>query len=160
MEHVITFKPHTSLVSDTSMVQRVVYFALGFGLIVTAMADPPATMTWMAIGNGLGIILVMLGILGKRLLPEMSGSHWIQEPRLITNTIGLLLGVGVSIIAIAQPPVATIWAAYAHFVAIALVTQAIIGYQFLMNKAEVINTGPVTEVGNNDDIVTFYPKVA
>lgn len=132
MEKVIIFQPHTAMVSDTSYNQRTVYFVLGFGLIVTAMVDPPITTTWMAIANTLGALLVMLAIIGKRLIPQMDGTRLLHEPRVISNTLGLVIGLGVSILAIAQPPVASIWAAYAHIVAITLVTHAILGYDFLM----------------------------
>lgn len=135
MEKVVIFQPHTSMAVDTDTVHRTVYFGLGFGLIVTAIVSPPITTTWFAIANGLGLTLVFLGIIGKRLLPLMQGTRFIHEPRAVTNTIGLLLGLGVSVATLISPPVATIWIAYAQLVAIALVTQAILGYECLMTAS-------------------------
>ena len=147
MEKIVTFQPHTSLVIDTDNVHRGVYLGLGFGLIMTALLAPPITTTWFAIANGVGLSLVFLAILGKRLIPVMEGSRFIHEPRAVTNTVGLLLGLGLSIAAIASPPVATIWAAYAHLAAIALVTQAILGYECLMGVSSISNSS-----GNPVDI--------
>lgn len=141
MNTVVNFKPHTSLVVDTSLIQRGVYFVIGFGLILTAMVDPPVSTKWMAIANGMGILLVMLAVLGKRIVPVMQGTPILAEPRLVTNTLGLLIGLGVSILAIAYPPVSTTWAAYVHTAAIALVIQGIIGYDFLMKTSSVVGTG-------------------
>ncbi|MDH5727674.1 MAG: hypothetical protein OEZ58_01695 [Gammaproteobacteria bacterium] len=158
MENVISFQAHTSLVKDTSSIQRAVYFVLGFGVIVTAMADPPATTIWMAIANSIGVLLVSLAILGKRVIPVLQGSRFIRQPQVITNTIGLLIGLTVSIVAIAQPPVATIWAAYAHLVSIALVTQAIIGYEGLMQVSTPIVRG--SSPNKPDDVVTEMPTLS
>lgn len=152
MEKVISFKPHTSFVSDTSLVQRGVYFLLGFGLILTAVIDPPVTATWMAIANTLGTGLVLLAILGKRLLPEMKGSGVLHEPRVLTNSFGVMLGLGLSIFAIAQPPVATIWAAYAHTVAVILVTHALLGFEFLLASKSSQNVGQLQDRINKSSV--------
>ena len=155
------------MVIDTSLIQRSVYFVLGFGLIVTAMVDPPISTKWMAIANGLGILLVMLAILGKRIVPVMQGTPALAEPRLVTNTTGLLIGLGVSILAIAYPPVSTTWAAYAQITAIVLVIQGIIGYDFLMNSSSVVTTGttPIEKTKNRQRVAKdsgtgYMPKAA
>jgi hypothetical protein len=163
MERVIAFKPHTSLVSDTTSVQRLTYFVLGFGLIVTALMDPPATTAWMALANTVGIALVVVAIMGKRIMPEMRGSRYLREPRIISNSTGLMLGLGISVFAIAQPPVITAWATYMHIVAIALVTQAIIGYDFLMTQKKAAQSGHKPSVTKGDKeikMVTDFPKAA
>ncbi|MDH5219500.1 MAG: hypothetical protein OEX19_17470, partial [Gammaproteobacteria bacterium] len=111
------------------------------GLILTAMVDPPVSTRWMAIANGMGILLGMLAVLGKRIVPVMQGTPVISEPRMVTNTVGLLIGLGASITAIAYPPVSTIWAAYVQIAAIALVVQGIIGYDFLMKASSAVGAG-------------------
>ncbi|MDH5544403.1 MAG: hypothetical protein OEZ43_02355 [Gammaproteobacteria bacterium] len=145
MEKIITLQPNTSLQVDTTLIQRGVYLALGFGVIMTAMVDPPILMKWMAAANIFGILLVSLAILGKRLTPKAVGSRYLPEPSLVTNTLGLLLGLGLSIFAIAHPPAATIWAFYAHTVAIVLVIQAILGYDVLLRQQNQVQGKKVVD---------------
>ena len=121
----------------TNMEQRGFYFSVGFGLILVAMIDPPISMLWMSIANILGIGLVTLSILGKRFMPSKSeGGFWI-EPKKVTSVFGVVLGVGLSILAIASPPISTAWAAYVHLVSIVLVVHSIIGFDcFLKVKPD------------------------
>jgi len=130
----MTIRPHTALVINTNLIQRTSYMVLGFGVIVTALAYPPVSTTWFAMTNLLGILFVLMGLIGKRILPVLDGTGIPVESRLITNTFGLVFGLSVIVLAIALPPVNTTWFAFAHFAGIVLVTKAILGYGFLMES--------------------------
>jgi len=130
----MTIRPHTALVIDTNSIQRATYLVLGFGIIATALVYPPVTTTWLAVANLMGIIFVLMGMVGKRILPVLDGTSIPVDSRLMTNTLSLLIGLSVVVLAIALPPVSTAWFAFAHFAGIVLVTKSILGYGFLMDS--------------------------
>lgn len=118
--------------SNMSSTQKGVLLLLGFGLIVTAMADPPVTTRWLATANIMGACLVLLGIIGEKLEVLFDNAHEKLDGRWATPIVSGTLGIGLVIYSIASPPVSTIWFVYANLVGITLTVSAILGLDFLM----------------------------
>ena len=106
--------------------QRVFYFTIGFGSIVAVLANPPGSMLWMAIINVLGIGLVSLSIIGRRIFTNRQESGLRFELKQISCVATGLLGVSLPILAISLFPTSLMTALYMHIMGIILVTHALL----------------------------------
>jgi len=128
----------TNASQNNNMEQRSFYFISGFGIIIIAMVNPFVMMPWLALINILGIYLVTISILGLRFQIARPGKNSWAIPKKLTCSVSAIVGVGLSVWAIANPQISTTLAAYLHLIGITLVTHAILGFDsFLTGKSNV-----------------------
>ncbi len=147
--------------SKINMEQRGFYFTVGFGIIIFAMATPPESMFWMAALNVVGIGLVILSILGKRLFSTQKESGFFLEPKQFSCVMTGLTGILVSVAAIGFPPSSPLLAFFVHLSGILLVTHAILDAESLLGRKPkaAIHRLPTNE-GPASDSLTAPKKAA
>lgn len=120
--------------SKMNMEQRGFYFTVGLSGILVAMANPLESMFWMAALNVVGIGLVTLSILGKRLFSTRKESGFLLEPKQLSCIVTGITGIAMSVAAIALPPASTLLAFFIHLTSVLLVIHAILDADSLLQR--------------------------
>ncbi|MDH5547035.1 MAG: hypothetical protein OEZ43_15695 [Gammaproteobacteria bacterium] len=145
--------------SMMNMEQRGFYLVLGLGIVVMAMAFPPVSKLWMATINITGIVLVMLSIVGKRMLATRKENGTWLEPKQFTSIATASIGIALSVLAIASPPVSTSIAAFVHILGIFLVIHSILDAGSFLRTRTIIGNQVYTLEPTTKGNTMFIPPL-
>jgi len=105
---------------------RALFLFLGASMIVMEMTNPPVKQLWLVMGLLIPAVLIMYSIVGLTPRFRVSGFGEVLNNTLVHTTVSFVLGAGVIIAAMINPPVNMMWFAYFNLIGILLVFDAII----------------------------------
>ena len=115
---------------------RILFLLIGFSLIVMEMAFPPIKPLWMVMGFFLASVLILFSMMGLSPRLRVSGFGEVLNNTYVHITTSFIIGMGIIIAAMVNPPVNIIWYAFFNFIGIALVFDSIITSSWNYAKAK------------------------
>jgi len=117
---------------------RILFLLIGCGLIIMGLAFPPIKTLWISLGNLLAAVLILFSIVGLSPSIKVSGFGKIINNTIFHVVASFLLGMGIIIAAMLQPPVNMGWYVFFNLVGFLLVFDAIITSSWNVSRAKVV----------------------
>ena len=105
---------------------RILFLLIGISVIVMEIAFPPVKTLWLVSGYFLATVLIVSSIIGLSPRLRVSGFGMVVNNLHVHIATSFLLGMGVIIAAMINPPVHLAWFSFFNFIGIVLVFDAII----------------------------------
>lgn len=124
---------------------RVLFLILGFSLIIMELAVPPVKPLWMVLGFFLAAFLIFFSIIGLSPRLRISSFGEVLNNTYVHVTTSFIVGMGIIIASMINPPVHMMWYAFFNFVGIALVFDAIITSSWNLKKSRKATKGMINK---------------
>ena len=105
---------------------RVMFLLISISLILMEMLYPPVKTMWMVLGLLLGATLGLYSIIGLSPRLRVSSFGEVLSNTSVHVTVSFVMGMGIILAAMINPPVNTMWFAFFSFIGILLVFDSII----------------------------------
>ena len=122
---------------------RVMFLLISISLILMEMLYPPEKTLWMVLGLLLGATMVLYSIIGLTPRLRVSSFGEVLNNTSVHIAVSFIMGMGIILAAMINPPVNMMWFAFFSFIGILLVTDSIItsSWSRLKHKKKLHPTG-------------------